>query len=204
MNLSRRERSLVLRRYFFSYNFLQFFWLSTAVAMCNAAISVYINSLPFKAKLQGKDNALMWMRKHERWKSVVFKLIMQSSPLYPHGFTGLLFHWDGGWHFALGSTEELLRLPKSHLRNWLQDQKVSYQICLLPQVSRSGPRKLGFFLLETRFVMETVLKSPCDEQHPQQAEDLHGNLEQNSKLSGMYWNRDCSHYILLLKCCFNT
>uniref|UniRef100_A0A8C0U4Q0 Protein kinase domain-containing protein n=1 Tax=Cyanistes caeruleus TaxID=156563 RepID=A0A8C0U4Q0_CYACU len=30
--------------------------------------------------------------------------------------------------------------------------------------------------------METVLKSPCDEQHPQQAEDFHGNLEQN-KLS---------------------
>ncbi|KAF4793066.1 Cell division cycle 7-related protein kinase [Turdus rufiventris] len=31
--------------------------------------------------------------------------------------------------------------------------------------------------------METVLKSPCEEQHPQQAEELHGNLEQNSKLS---------------------
>ncbi|XP_005050419.1 PREDICTED: cell division cycle 7-related protein kinase isoform X1 [Ficedula albicollis] len=31
--------------------------------------------------------------------------------------------------------------------------------------------------------METALKSPCDEQHPQQAEDLHGNLEQSSKLS---------------------
>ncbi|XP_009086794.2 cell division cycle 7-related protein kinase isoform X3 [Serinus canaria] len=31
--------------------------------------------------------------------------------------------------------------------------------------------------------MEVVLKSPCDEQHPQQAEDFHGNLEHNSKLS---------------------
>ncbi|NWV86452.1 CDC7 kinase, partial [Dasyornis broadbenti] len=31
--------------------------------------------------------------------------------------------------------------------------------------------------------METVLKSPRDEQHPQQAEDFHRNLGQNSKLS---------------------
>ncbi|XP_030913788.1 cell division cycle 7-related protein kinase isoform X3 [Geospiza fortis] len=31
--------------------------------------------------------------------------------------------------------------------------------------------------------MEAVLKCPCDEQHPQQAKDFHGNLEQNSKLS---------------------
>lgn len=44
---------------------------------------------------------------------------------------------------------------------------------------------LDSLLLETCFVMETVLKSPCEEQHPQQAEELHGNLEQNSKLSGM-------------------
>ncbi|KAL9845916.1 cell division cycle 7-related protein kinase isoform 3-T3 [Geothlypis trichas] len=42
---------------------------------------------------------------------------------------------------------------------------------------------LDFFLLETYFVMEAVLKSPCDEQHPQQAEDFHRNLEQHSKLS---------------------
>ncbi|KFO94028.1 Cell division cycle 7-related protein kinase, partial [Buceros rhinoceros silvestris] len=33
------------------------------------------------------------------------------------------------------------------------------------------------------FVMETVLKSPCDEQHPHQAEDFRGKQEQNSKLS---------------------
>lgn len=34
-------------------------------------------------------------------------------------------------------------------------------------------------------MMETVLKSHCDEQHPHQAEDFHGKHEQNSKLSGM-------------------
>ncbi|KAM6078235.1 cell division cycle 7-related protein kinase isoform 5-T5 [Theristicus caerulescens] len=33
------------------------------------------------------------------------------------------------------------------------------------------------------FVMETVLKSHCDEQHPHQAEDFHEKHEQNSKLS---------------------
>ncbi|XP_074764299.1 cell division cycle 7-related protein kinase isoform X2 [Athene noctua] len=35
------------------------------------------------------------------------------------------------------------------------------------------------------FVMETVLKSHCDEQHPHQAEYFHGKHEQNSKLSGI-------------------
>lgn len=34
-------------------------------------------------------------------------------------------------------------------------------------------------------MMETVLKSRCDKQHPHQAEDFHGKQEQNSKLSGM-------------------
>ncbi|XP_009272113.2 PREDICTED: cell division cycle 7-related protein kinase [Aptenodytes forsteri] len=34
-------------------------------------------------------------------------------------------------------------------------------------------------------MMETVLKSHCDEQHPHQAEDFHGKHEQNSKLSGI-------------------
>ncbi|XP_041277508.1 cell division cycle 7-related protein kinase isoform X1 [Onychostruthus taczanowskii] len=55
---------------------------------------------------------------------------------------------------------------------------------LAPPGVQKWPSKCWiFFLLETCFVMETVLKSPCDEQHPQQAEDFHGNLEQNSKLS---------------------
>ncbi|KFW79305.1 Cell division cycle 7-related protein kinase, partial [Manacus vitellinus] len=35
------------------------------------------------------------------------------------------------------------------------------------------------------FVMETMLKSHRDEQHPHQAEDFHRKLEQNSKLSGI-------------------
>lgn len=34
-------------------------------------------------------------------------------------------------------------------------------------------------------MMETVLKSRCDKQHPHQAEDFHGKQEQNSKLSGI-------------------
>ncbi|KAK4819676.1 hypothetical protein QYF61_009785 [Mycteria americana] len=37
--------------------------------------------------------------------------------------------------------------------------------------------------LSVCFVMETALKSHCDEQHPHQAEDFHGKHEQNSKLS---------------------
>ncbi|XP_054068621.1 cell division cycle 7-related protein kinase isoform X2 [Rissa tridactyla] len=34
-------------------------------------------------------------------------------------------------------------------------------------------------------MMETVMKSHCEEQHPHQAEDFHGKHEQNSKLSGI-------------------
>ncbi|XP_010221197.1 PREDICTED: cell division cycle 7-related protein kinase [Tinamus guttatus] len=33
--------------------------------------------------------------------------------------------------------------------------------------------------------METVLKSPCEEQHPHEAEDFHRKHEQNNKLSGI-------------------
>lgn len=70
---------------------------------------------------------------------------------YSSGFTGLVFLWDDGQHLVvLCSTEELLRLPKS-LGNWGQSQEVSYQTCLLPQVSRSGPQSLGFFYF--RFVL---------------------------------------------------
>lgn len=60
-----------------------------------------------------------------------------------------------------------------------------YQICLLPEVSRSSPQSLVFFFLKVSFVMETALKSHCDEQHPHQAEDISRKHEQNSKLSGM-------------------
>ncbi|XP_035188669.1 cell division cycle 7-related protein kinase isoform X2 [Oxyura jamaicensis] len=38
---------------------------------------------------------------------------------------------------------------------------------------------------QVSFVMETVLKSHCDEQHPHQAEDISRKHDQNSKLSGI-------------------
>ena len=73
----------------------------------------------------------------------------------------------------------------------MQGQEVSYQIRLLPQVSRSGPQSHLDFLLQVCSVMETALKPHCDEQHLHQAEDFNGKHEQNSKLSGMCEDRDC-------------
>lgn len=110
--------------------------------------------LTFQSKLQGKDNALMWMRKHTRdeRKSLVSKLIPYPAVFLPSFFLIEIewvywFNFFMGWWvvLCLGSTEELLRFPKSHLRTWVEGQEVSYQIFLLPQVSRSGSQSLGFF-----------------------------------------------------------
>ncbi|XP_075616016.1 cell division cycle 7-related protein kinase isoform X1 [Balearica regulorum gibbericeps] len=75
----------------------------------------------------------------------------------------------------------------------LQAGKSSHFL-FLKKVSAAGPARdepgtgAGMGLNRSKqavvcFVMETVLKSHGDEQHPPQAEDFHGKHEQNSKLS---------------------